>query len=282
MPWRDTLTRPPGVRNAVQDPRFLQKYLHAPTLTRGQIQNIRHDRSSTGVTEGIHRFHFLTNPWEISTSYTTDLGMDITNPNNFAGEMMNVAPPMREGLISVSFSLLLDRTYEVWSGTLPEGVLHDMAQLERVLGVPDILGGSVVNRGRTADAARAARGQAASGVWRDSVSPARNQLPGIIIKRPVRFLFGGKHAYTFDGYVTSLSITMMKFNVDMTPTRAGINISAQTWGDPADAPVPNGNSPSMTPASLGGPLSGDQGVYSGVPPTTRSSARSGGGGSVVA
>lgn len=272
--WRDTLTRPPGDRNDKQDPRFLKKYVNAPTLTRGQMMTIRQSRTTTGYIEDTHRFHFLTNPWEISTSYNVDNALDFTDPANY-GAMMDT-PPLQEGLITTSFSMLLDRTYEVWSGTIPEGVLHDIAQFERVLGMPDILGGSVLNRGLTADAARAARGQAASGEWREDVSPARNQFPGVIVKRPVRFIFGGRHSYTFDGIVTSLSITMMKFNAQMVPTRAGINISAHTWGDAETA--------SISAQSLGGPMSGDQGtvfVPSSDTPSPSSSASGGGGGTFV-
>lgn len=256
MPWRDQLSAPPGDRNRVQDPRFLRTYVNSPQLSRGMIQNIRPRANQSSIVESVHRFHFLTNPWEISTSYTVNTAVDLTDPANHSGTLAGI-PPMREGLISISFSMLLDRTYEIWSGSLPEGVLHDMAQLERVLGVPDVLGGYVVNRGLTADAARAARGQAASGEWRETVPRALNQFPGVLVKRPVRFRFGGVRAYSFEGYVTDLSITMMKFNAEMVPTRAGINISATTWGDPETAPLTD--TPRLTPEGLGGPLSGNQG-----------------------
>lgn len=277
MTWRGNLTAPPGRRNRVQDSRFLRTYPNAPRLSRGSISNIRPRVAQSSVVEDVHRFFFLTNPWEISTSYSVNNGIDLTDPATYSSAMADI-PPMREGLISVSFSMLLDRTYEVWSGSLPEGVLHDMAQLERVLGVPDSTrraagGGGYddIRLGRT--------------VTRDSVGASRsiNQFPGVIVKRPVRIRFGSPRAYAFDGFITDLSITMMKFNAEMVPTRAGINLSATTWGDSDAASL--ASTSRLTPEGLGGPLSGDQGTSRSSSPSSSSSNPSrggtGGGGSVM-
>lgn len=256
MTWRERLTQIPGERNNPQDPRFLAGHPGVPRLRRGMIRNIRPRRSETAVVEHLHRFHFMTNPWEISTSYTVHEAIDITDPANQEAMMRDI-PPMVDGLISVSFQMLLDRTYEVWSGTLPEGVLHDMAQLERVFGLPDrdaLEGGGPL----TPEQLGGPLSGDQSGVDRSPVPALYNQFPGVIVKRPLRFMFGGPtqaHAYSFDGYVTSLSITMMKFSTNMVPTRAGIDISATTWGEGLRPTI---NNTRRLEGELGGPLSGDQ------------------------
>lgn len=219
--WHDHLTPYNNARNNVIDRRFAQSsYPGAPKVTRGVIENIRITQTGP-VVDKKHRFHFLTNPSELNLGYNVNTSIDYTDPAN---GMMTFVPPLRSGLLSVSFEMLLDRTYEVWTGALPEGVLHDVAQLERVLGMPSTAPGA--GDWGTADAAeaRAPKGSGRSG--------AMAMFPGVIVKRPVRILFGGRGAFSFEGFITSLDMTLMKFNKNMCATRAAIRISAESWGDP--------------------------------------------------
>lgn len=218
--WHEQLTPYNNSRNNAIDTRFAQsRYPNAPKVVRGRIENIRVTQTGP-VVEKKHVFHFLMNPSEISLGYRVNTSIDFTDPANNA---MTSAPSYRAGLLSVSFEMLLDRTYEVWSGKLPEGVLHDIAQLERVLGMPSSAPGA--GDYTTADALE----RRASGGGEMSVTAA--MFPGVIVKRPIRILFGGQKAFSFDGYITDLSVTLMKFNGKMAPTRAGISISAESWGD---------------------------------------------------
>lgn len=225
--WHDHLTPYNNSRNNVVDRRFAQStYVNAPKVIRGRIENI--DLSSGRVVaEKKHVFHFLMNPSQLDLSYNVNSQVDLTDPANYASVMSGI-PPMRDGLLGVSFEMLLDRTYEVWSGSLPEGVLHDIAQLEKVLGMPD-----QVAKSNGGDRIPAAVLDSPSNVV--SAEGPSTIFPGVIIKRPIRILFGSKNAFSFDGYIESLSITLMKFNKNMCATRAGINISATSWGDREDA-----------------------------------------------
>lgn len=211
--WHENLTSYNNARNMAMDSRFAQSsYPNANNVQRGRIENIR--VTATGaVADKRHVFHFLTNPSEISLGYDVNTSIDFTDPAN--ASMMDM-PTVRDGLLTVGFEVLLDRTYEVWSGTLEEGVLHDIAQLEKVLGMPDI----VVRPTDSTEAAAARNGP-----------PTASMFPGVIVKRPVRILFGGRKAFSFDGYITNLSVTLMKFNSRMCPTRAGLRIDATSWGD---------------------------------------------------
>lgn len=226
--WRDHI-EPPGASNRQADSRFEYKYPEVGRVTRGKLVN---KPVNSGLSyEMSHTFHFLVNPSEISTTYNTDAGIDFTNPDTSSTYMANL-PLIAADLITMSFSLLLDRTYEVWSGTIPEGVLHDIAQLERVLGMPDLFiaadpsGG--FNELRDSGYARLD-----PETVRENSSPrfARNRFPGVLVKKPVKAYFGGRLAYSFLGYPASLSIQMMKFTRKMVPVRAGINISLSSWGD---------------------------------------------------
>ena len=222
--WHDRLTNYNNRRNIPMDRRFDTRYPNVGKLQRGRIENIDHSSGSV-VVEKKHVFHFLVNPSTISTSYNVDTATDLTDPSNY-NPIIAQAPVLQEGLLSVSFQMLLDRTYEVWSGTIPEGVLHDVAQLEKVLGMPDYVETAYVgDTGIESPIGNALGGSPVS-------NQAANFFPGVIIKRPVRILFGGTGSFNFDGYVSSLSVEMMKFNEQMAPTRAGISISAESWGDP--------------------------------------------------
>lgn len=269
--WYGRLTAPPGKQNRPADARFQGGTLPgANPLVRGQLKTI-----STGPRDMEHKFHFLTNPWEISTYYNVNSAVDLTNPNN-AASVMSDLPPMLPDLISVSFSLLLDRQYEVWGGSMPEGVLHDIAQLERVLGMPDLVAQSGFSRGIPAPGESNGMEGTSAAVY--------SRFPGVIVKRPVRILFGGTHAFTFDGYITSLSVSFMKFSRNMAATRAGIALSAATWGTSEDGGSLSGGTGGTRGAGsdvglAAGNRGGNPRVSSGGG-TTRS-ARSTGGGAFI-
>lgn len=244
--WHDHLTPYNNARNHAIDRRFAQStYPSAPKVVRGRIENIR--VAQTGpVVDKKHVFHFLTNPSELSLGYNVNTSIDYTDPAN---SLMTDAPPLRSGLLSVSFEMLLDRSYEVWSGTLPEGVLHDIAQLERVLGMPSTAPGA--GDWGSADAAdRRARAGAAPQDTAPAAAGAAAMFPGVIVKRPVRIIFGGPKAFSFDGYITNLAITLMKFNAQMCPTRAGISIAAESWGDPGMDDGGTGGGASISSSSV--------------------------------
>lgn len=226
--WRNDIPDP-GRRNRSSDPRFNAHYPGVGgRLFRGKIVNIPGDLDTS--TEMDHTFHFLVNPSEISLNYNTDVAFDMTLEENQSSLFLNVPPPLQDGLISISFSVLLDRTYEVWSNEIPEGVLHDIVMLERVLGVPDTY---FRNAQPSPVTGRLQYGGPGSGNPHSAVTSglARNRFPGIIVKRPVKVYFGGKPSYNFTGYVTTLSVQMMKFTRKMTPVRAGLSVSMSTWGD---------------------------------------------------
>lgn len=216
MPWRDEASRNLGGNtNRGPDSRFGHTYANAGRITRGML--FTEPWQGRGTTQ---RFRFMVNPSEIALSYmVNDDMLDETNPDMLGINGGVVAQD--DGFVSIAFSMLIDRTYDVWSGRLPEGALHDIRQLERVLGPP--FGGP---RETTSDSSFMDRVRDAM----DRATDAALSSRGLIMRRPATVIFGGEKAFSFYGFVDNLSVSLMKFSRDMVATRAGIQISMSSYG----------------------------------------------------
>lgn len=219
MPWRDAVERNLGNTNRGGDARFLNTYVNAGRLTRGMLYTEPWLGRGT-----VQRFRFMVNPSEIAISYNVnDTMLDETHEDVLGINGGTIA--VDDGFVSIAFSMLIDRTYDVWSGTLPEGALHDIRQLERVLGHPS---GTSEERG-SAGSFRASLENLVDRVKEEQVHAALSSR-GLITRRPATVVFGGDNAFSFHGYVENLSVSLMKFSNDMAVTRAGIQISMSSFG----------------------------------------------------
>ena len=172
------------------------------------------------------RWNFLVNPSDIPTSYQVAGMLRYSDPDFQVTE--GALEMLGDGLNSVSFSVMLDRTYEVYQGdsAYRGGVLHDVAALENLLGVPQ------AQRGALSSLAQSSIFANISGGWfsRGTAEAREGVLTGVIVHKPVRVLFGASDAFSFDGFVTSLSVHYTHFNYRMVPTRAGVSLSMSSIG----------------------------------------------------
>lgn len=223
--WRDVVKVHLGDSNLRSVPAFLNSYPeHAgfSAIQRGRLITLNQSPRK--------RFHFLVNPSDIQTSY------QVANDLRFSDADFNLSEAnlgaLGDGLMSLNFSLMLDRTYEVYQGNpnYVGGVLHDVLALEQVLGAPPAAMAEADEWKRNP----AAEGSAAlAGVdiedWGPS-TPRESVLNGVITHKPVRVLFGSNDAFTFDGFVTSLGVHYTHFSHRMVPSRAGVTISMSSLG----------------------------------------------------
>ena len=139
MPTHEPLPFVPQ-QNRLPHPNNLVRPRYAHTITRGHITRYEHipDPSTFSPTNAVKpsgrqiRFNFLMNPQEISLGYNIDPALanikDVEDPTT----------PLRMGTTSLSFSVMLDRSFEVLEPKgskwyQPRGVLDDFKVLEALL-----------------------------------------------------------------------------------------------------------------------------------------------------
>lgn len=229
-PWRTQVVNHDGDQNQNQMsvPEFRNSYPEFAgfnRIVRGQIVTLNEEPRK--------RFHFLVNPSDISTSYRHAEGLRHSDDDfNLSEANLNF---LGDGLMSISFNLMLDRTYEVHQGSAAYrgGVLHDVLALERLLGVPDRAYSQTLS-GAGLDTTTRAGVEAASNwsaIQSQRSANLENVLNGVLVHKPVRALFGAADAFSFDGFVDSLSVHYTHFSSKMVPTRAGISISMSSIGN---------------------------------------------------
>ncbi|MCA1781566.1 MAG: hypothetical protein LC679_05120, partial [Intrasporangiaceae bacterium] len=185
------------------------------------------------------KFNFLVNPSDIQTTYGISDALNFMDPSAFNGNISELA----EGLNSISFSIMLDRTYEVHYGddTYAGGVLHDVRALELVAGVP---GDVDFSRSQSDIDPDASGSPAFERMEANRSADIQEVSVGLLTKKNLRVIFGAGNSYSFDGFINSLSVHYTHFSSQMVPTRAGVSISMTSRGtlDGADNPLFAGNS----------------------------------------
>lgn len=219
-PWRDQVKL--GKQNTRSDPNFRLSY---PELS--GMGHIRRGKIITLGEKNRKTFNFLVNPSTIETSYGMS-NFDVTNRDGLDQVGLE---HLTDGLLTLSFSLMLDRTYEVYKNNrqYTGGVLHDVLALEQVCGIPQ---DEVKISGPSMDDTTNARLRDLASSHRASVEAGlKNTLKGVIVRKYLRFLFGSKNAFSFDGYVSDLQVGYSHFSHTMVPTRAAVSISAVSFGE---------------------------------------------------
>lgn len=238
-PWRAQIS--PGNANGRSSAAFISTNPYTGSLTRGKIITLDDEPRKT--------FHFLVNPSIISTTYSAS-GIDVTDTSP-GGSFMSegVAAALDDGLLGLSFEVVLDRTYEVYQrkSGYEAGVLHDIRALERVVGLSG--GGAGATRtGVDSSLFQGSIGGSLSGLVTASIEET---LSGVLVKKFVRFLFGGVNSFSFDGYVSSMSVVYTHFSRAMVPMRAGVSIQASSIGNQGPREGPMGGSVWSDPNSDG-------------------------------
>jgi hypothetical protein len=128
-----------GAANVRWQPAFDKRALYLPMLaaTKGKLsrgyimqdQNdqLVRDRNPGGKPLGLQ---FLYNPTEVNVGYSisTDITPKDAQPNQATSAVLGVP-----GSTSLSFNLILDRTYDVWQNRRHIGIRADIEQFERML-----------------------------------------------------------------------------------------------------------------------------------------------------
>ncbi len=176
LPFNSPLNTIAGVSNRVLKTGFIREAIDTPGRGRFSL-------------------YFQFNPTDITFSYAFN---NNNIPPAFAADSERKFSNLDSDQ-SISFSLLFDRTYEVWRGE-PSivggrpgpgvlGALWDVRAAERLIGITDNL----------------------------DTAPQSNEVEV--------FLGEGEHALNFAGYFSSMAAGFTRFDANMTPTRAAIEVS---------------------------------------------------------
>jgi hypothetical protein len=163
--------------------------------------------------------NFLYNPTTVSASHSLDNALITGQGKNPLDTTTPNVPLAQE----VSFSLLFDRTYELWDATYANsevgqrGVMMDVLALYRMVQI-------------TAPPSVDADGTVHSGVVSPSNSPAFFRPRGPMLQTPLRCNIGDPLSYY--GYIDTINITYTHWSHAMIPMRCQVDIDFTLLPDP--------------------------------------------------
>ncbi|KJK55520.1 hypothetical protein UK12_28050 [Saccharothrix sp. ST-888] len=229
-------------------------------LARGYIESasmvMGSQRSPTNP-QGSYSLSFLYNPSTVSVSHSLSAGEQMIPP--YLRQATDTGIPLRTSGGGVSFSLLFDRTYEVWSGRSGDlahdlGVLLDVhvlygltgittplssnqaAQLGApLLGPPSGVPGSPYGTGATSTGSDSASLQNALSVTPNAVTGTMQMYPVWAVFAAVSGVYTGGSAQAlpdislmrYFGYISSINVEYTHFSQRLVPFRCAVGISLQ-------------------------------------------------------
>lgn len=167
------------------------------------------------------KLNFLYNPSIISASHAIDTGGNGLLPAFARPDDPSVAPllPLNS---NVNFDLLFDRTFEMWDRSKinsyvgKRGVFADIEVLYDLVGMYDQL--------NLTDDQKSKLGEGAQGL-------GDKKYIGVMQYVPVLAFIGSQsrstNALTYNGVITSISLSYTHFSQDMIPFRAAVSINMQ-------------------------------------------------------
>lgn len=167
------------------------------------------------------RFHFMFNPSHVSLGYSYNAAI-----KNRRTDVTAAAVPMINGVVGVSFGLMIDRTVDHAYSDRPTGINNSA---DRIINVsPSLSDGSIPppeSHGVMHD----------MGVfWR--MQNKDGYETGQMIVTDMFVTLGGPHTYQFWGWMTSANFEFTHFSHNMTPTRAVLDLQFEkVWGDQYEA-----------------------------------------------
>lgn len=182
------------------------------SLTRGLIKQAV---PISGFSD-INQVAFLYNPSQVSASYqlsdpsTTQAAMLVPQP----GDDSILRVPLNQ---NVTFSLLFDRTYELWDSSKKStsagtyGVMVDVWAMQQLVGM-------------NADPG-AALNTSTKGKGQDSTLGSS----GLMMTTFCDFYFGGRQSLQYFGSITAFDVTYTHWTQLMVPMRCAMNITVQLY-----------------------------------------------------
>ena len=163
---------------------------------------------------------FMINPDSISFSINIDSSKATTDSLTSANQQAEYFTTAQ----AVNFTIWFNRMYEVWYGDMPsgggpgpssQGVRWDIRALERLVGLLDAVSDPAVSK-----------------IGLSNNSP----MSGSAGSLPVQLVFGGANSMQFQGRVQSISYTYTRFDSNMIPVEASVDIGVQrVYNPPANA-----------------------------------------------
>jgi len=157
---------------------------------------------------------FMMNPSSIATDCT--INTDQLSPSQTSAAAMQAAPSWLAQQ-TINFTIIFNRMYEVWQGTMKGpnggpgpadiGVRWDVRAIERLMGMFD------------AQALNTAKGVNNVGL---GTSGAGSSPPSSL---PVQVVFGGPNSIQFQGYIAAMDYTYTMFDSNMVPVECTVDIS---------------------------------------------------------
>lgn len=196
------------------------------TLYRGLMSN-RIDKNAPGAAQIQYKVNFLYNPSTIEETRSLDINSEVLptiarNPGDPSAYKTGLAT-------NVSFSLLFDRTYELWDSSYniaDEGIfgcLVDVNAFYNLLGINTLTSASSLNlRGIEGAKITASNSLVVSG-------------PMTAVPVDLYFGYQSQGALKYFGIVTDLDITYTHFTQKMVPMRVGIGVNFQVYADTISA-----------------------------------------------
>lgn len=236
-PGSTTFSNPPfdsrilniGGGNTAVNPPYTGGQGYAGNGTTGNIQRGKlttgTNKNAFGTNNGIvYEVNFLYNPSTISESRAIDVGSASPLPSN-SRIPNDIGQYMTSLNTTVGFSLLFDRTYEVWDasnaalvGTSQAGTYGCRVDVEALYNLCGI------NQKLNATPA-ASTGQTA--VSPTGGSPNYNiTVQGSMLAQPTQLYFGAQSpwALNYYGFISELAVTWTHFNAAMVPVRCAVDI----------------------------------------------------------
>lgn len=210
-------------RIAYQQPFDMRMVKRVPLsgTTNGTLHHGRMYMASAGRSRAYYGLNFLFNPSEIQIVHTLDAQLP---PD--AASLADAGRPIG-GSGEFAFSLLFDRTYELWDRQTTAagkfGCYVDVRQLYLMLGIID------------------PESQFTESAKDKGIPYALNNITapnGPMYAQPMWVYFGSNFGSTYAnnyrslkyyGVITSLNVTYTSFTQFMTPRRCVVNVSFQNW-----------------------------------------------------
>ena len=224
------------------DPRIMG--IAAPMGSGGNIKLTRGfmiwDQTQPGYGHNRARVNFLYNPTTVQASYALNPSSALTSALTFQQGGLRAAPmaPMSQ---SISFSLLFDRTFELWNSYTSGGFPKNPGAKD-----PGVPMGSSINdpavRGVLVDvmALQQYTGQLANSQFQADAKSSPTvtstfQLQGIQEMMLGWVYFGGVYGAFYYGYVSGLTVTYTHFTQFMVPMRCAVDVGFVLLPLPTDA-----------------------------------------------
>ncbi|MFI9271868.1 hypothetical protein ACIGXM_14275 [Kitasatospora sp. NPDC052896] len=223
-------------------------------LTTGYITSAsttQNGQKSPTNPQGSFTLNFMFNPSTVSVSHTLDASTQMVPP--YLRDSSDTGVPLTTSGGTLSFSLLFDRTYEVWDGTTGNlahdlGVLVDIYALYGLTGIVTPLSATQQTSAAgqsSSDATSSSSSSSDQSNLQNALSITPNAVTGTMQMYPVWTVFalnsmfrGGANSPSwmtlpdiavmrYFGYIASIGITYTHFTQNLIPFRCAVDLSVQ-------------------------------------------------------